>query len=432
MNLSYFSKKFDEHFSLLNERELGISAGFIQRTPRKISPFVLLKALCLSFTQLYKSYNQIAITISIIKGLTVSKQAVAKRIGLPVVNLCKSTLAALLSKQVIYSEECYTIFSKFKRVLVQDSTSIHLPLNMAEKFPGSRNRFNIQYAVAKIQSIIDLKKNSFIDLIITPFTKNDQAVSGDIIKILNPGDLVIRDLGYFVLPVFKKIADRNAFFISRLRNDITLLDKKMNRLKLIKELKRFNKFDQWVYTGVKEKLFIRVVAIPLPKQIADERRRKLRSNRDLRLNPSKERFELCSWAIFITNVSKDIWSAEQIKEIYKLRWRIEIIFKAWKSHFKLTQFESTSNQYIIETMIYARLIYILIFNTVLFVPFFYKSRDKNKKGISLLKLSKYFSHDIISYLECENTSFSSSLISYFCSYEKRKKRKNYLQLLQLS
>ena len=64
MNLSYFSKKFDEHFSLLDERKLGISAGFIQRTARKTSPFVLLKALCLSFTQFYKHIIKSRLPIS--------------------------------------------------------------------------------------------------------------------------------------------------------------------------------------------------------------------------------------------------------------------------------------------------------------------------------------------------------------------------------
>jgi Transposase DDE domain. len=43
-----------------------------------------------------------------------------------------------------------------------------------------------------------------------------------------------------------------------------------------------------------------------------------------------------------------------------LRWRIETIFKAWKSHFRLTEVPRGSAAQL-EAMIYARLIFVTIF-----------------------------------------------------------------------
>jgi hypothetical protein len=56
----------------------------------------------------------------------------------------------------------------------------------------------------------------------------------------------------------------------------------------------------------------------------------------------------CGWEIFVTNVSRMIWTPPRdVSNAYGLRWRIEIIFKAWKSHFKLTHLTNGSKNYIV-------------------------------------------------------------------------------------
>lgn len=431
MYSNHFSRQLDRHFLNLDENQIGTESEFVKRTARKIAPLIFLKALCLTICYNSISYTQIALLISIWKTTTVSKQAVAKRIGKPIVEFCKTALTVLLSKQLITTQSL-PLLSEFNRVLVQDSTSIQLPQRLASKYPGSRNRFGIQYAIAKIQAIIDLKSNNFLHLKITPFIKNDQSVSADIVSLLQKGDLVVRDLGYFVLSVFQKIINKGAFFISRSRHDVILFDNSFKRIDLLKRLKRCASFDQWVYLGAQDKIRVRIIAIPLTKQIADERRRKLVHNRDRRLNPSKSHLALCSWAIFITNVSEDVWPAEKIKAIYKLRWRIEIVFKSWKSNFNLDNIDSVPNQYLSEALMFSKLIYILIFNTVLFVPLLFDTREQTRSQVSVLKLAAIASNNLIFDLFSLNQSERIVLLKYFCSYEKRKKRDNYFQLLKLS
>jgi len=231
------------------------------------------------------------------------------------------------------------LLSFFKRVLTQDSTNLPLPQKLAPYFPGSGNSTNKKNAMIKIQTIIDLLTEKYIHFHLTAFTYNDQRAAADILEILSAGDLVIRDLGYFAPRVFRSIIDRHAYFLSRYRHGTDLFDGNGNKIDLLAMLKKTPILDRRVTLGTGARVPVRLVCIPVPEQVANERRRRLLANkkRDRRLNPSKEQLVLCGWSILITNVSESIWSIEDVSNAYGLRWRIEIIFKAWKSHFKFKE-----------------------------------------------------------------------------------------------
>jgi len=44
---------------------------------------------------------------------------------------------------------------------------------------------------------------------------------------------------------------------------------------------------------------------------------------------------LCAWEIIIPNLS-EAWTAQQGLDLYRVRWQIEVLFKAWKSDLHLT------------------------------------------------------------------------------------------------
>ncbi|MBE0544218.1 MAG: transposase [Verrucomicrobia bacterium] len=44
------------------------------------------------------------------------------------------------------------------------------------------------------------------------------------------------------------------------------------------------------------------------------------------------------WTIVLTNVPRAVWPAKALAPLYRLRWRSEMIFKAWKSHLGLHPF----------------------------------------------------------------------------------------------
>jgi len=96
-------------------------------------------------------------------------------------------------------------------------------------------------------------------------------------------------------------------------------------------LGHMGEYDGPVLVGAKDRVAVRLVALRVPQQVAAARRRKMRSNRDERLNPTREGMVLQGWNIFITNIGSDRLTAQQLAGRYRCRWRIETVSKTWKA-----------------------------------------------------------------------------------------------------
>jgi len=380
------------------------------------------------------SFEVIATHLGLLTKRTISKQAVAKRISKTCIEFLINTLhATIFSVSKSTDTVKAGVFKTFKRVLIQDSTCIQLPAQLAHYFPGSKNQTGKTNSILKIQTIYDLLKETFVQFTISGFTYNDQRASQDILELLRPNDLVIRDLGYFASSVFQKIDGLKAFFLSRLLYGTSIFaEDKKRKLNILTLLRQHGNLDINVCIGEKEKVPLRLVAIQLPQSIATERRRKARNNRDHRNKPSKERLALLGWEIFVTNVSDVTWNSKSVAKIYGLRWRIEIIFKSWKSHFKLSGF-TTGSRFQIEALIYSRLIFITIFQTCLFAYPQFQLNQRQPPSLSLLKVARFFSqHPQLIYSHIAmviDSSILKKMLVYYCSYDKRQDRRNYSQIL---
>jgi hypothetical protein len=413
---------------------LARQAGAVQRR-RKIKPTSLLWAFCLLTLHGSCSLSMAAIFTGILSGCVLSKQALSKRINDAWVLLFSKTLFCTVARTALQKEmKANGIFSLFNRVLVTDSTKLSLPKKLASFFPGSRNQSQKQNAMISLQATLDLLSETFVDFLVAPFTYNDQRAAPDILKIIVAGDLIIRDLGYFVPQVFRSIIAKSAYFLSRYHNKTDLLDANGNKIDLLALLKKIPLLGTWVYLGKEARILVRLVAIPVPDKVANERRRKLlkNKNRDRRLNPSKEQLALCGWEIFVTNVPETTWTFQDVSNAYGLRWRIEVIFKAWKSHFSMTEFTNGSKEYVL-ILIYVRLIFITLFQ-VTFVRLD-NWIDETAPGthLSLLKFAQFFRLFVIMALGSAivNSDILLSQILRHCAYEQRIKRLTYGHLMQI-
>jgi hypothetical protein len=326
----------------------------------------------------------------------------------------------------------HQLFKKFNRVLVQDSTAIALDEKLIKFFPGAANKTG-QKATAKIQAVIDLVHEEFCHFELGAFTRNDQAAAEDIVSILEKNDLVLRDLGYFTLESIPKIEDKGAFYASRLRYGVAVFTEDgETRIDLAKILKKKGFLDTAVRIGAKKKILTRLIAVPVDDDTANERRRKARQNRDKRLNHSEDYFTLLGWNIFITNIPEDVCSAEQLCQIYGVRWRIETIFKAWKSHFKLTDVPK-ANVNRVKAQIYATLIWITFFQTAILTYYNQKSYEENGLFISMKKMAQFLREmGYLTLFGSENEAdmeLITEIIVKHCTYEKRN-RLNYPQTIQ--
>jgi hypothetical protein len=315
---------------------LACTTGFQQRSQRKIKMLDLTMGIMAVVATGRMSLERVAASIARRAGKSYSKQALHKRLSATVSAFLLAVFGRCM-EPVTREAISHGLFASFKRVLLHDSTILSLPTRYADHFPGTANRRKA-FSQLKIQVVCDLLRASVEHLSLSGFTRNDQRAAPDILALLRPGDLLIRDLGYFVLSVFADIIALKAFFLSRYRYGTVILDPNTERpIPLIKMLKKHGFFDAQVWLGETARVPVRLVAVAVPDAVANQRRRKLRQNRDHSLNPGKEHFFMLGWNIFVTNVDSHVWPAKQLPIIYRVRWRIETLFKAWKSYLALTE-----------------------------------------------------------------------------------------------
>jgi len=402
--------------------QIARSCGFLQRRPRKVHPGAFLQLCCLLALQTQVSLRAWACLWGLLTNLTLSKQAMAKRCSPAAVTFVRTVLECLLQRLITPARQIPESLRHFARVILQDSTTLALHPKLAACFPGPRNQSQQPSAGLKIQVFYDLLSQRCLRFWLSPFTTNDQKASPQILALAHRGDLIIRDLGYLVLEVLAQAHRQGISFLSRWRHGIMLRDPHTGApLDLLAELRRRGCWDTPVLLGQKERLHARLIAIALPAPVAAERRRKALANRDRRLRPSKERLALLSWEIFITNVPPEIWSTRVVAETYRLRWRIEILFKAWKSHFRLGHFTNGSASQI-QLLIYGRLLWIALFKAAFLPP------CAQAQPLSVLKLAA-FSQDYMLFAlllllpSPPDPSRLLSQIAYHCRSEPKRKRR---------
>ncbi|PGD89797.1 IS4 family transposase, partial [Bacillus pseudomycoides] len=105
--------------------------------------------------------------------------------------------------------------SYFQRIRILDATIFQVPNHLAPIYPGSGGC--AQTAGIKIQLEYDLHSGKFLNFQMEPGKNNDKTFGTDCLDTLHPGDLCIRDLGYFSLKDLDQIDQRGVFYVSRLK-----------------------------------------------------------------------------------------------------------------------------------------------------------------------------------------------------------------------
>lgn len=427
--------RLQHHLEELPLEALGRTSGFRIRRAKKITPALFVQAACLVVTLGLVSYRRWAGLIGLLGQCTLSKQALFERMNTKAVSFLQSVLGALLATVAVPQGCKLNMLRQFHRVLLQDSTTIKLSQALARFFPGPQNQRGARPGMLKIQACYDLLSQTFVHFSLGSFRRNDQAASPEVLALVQPGDLIIRDLGYFVLEVLEQIQAAHAYFLSRLRLGVSLWEVDgLTPVDLLRRLRKSGNLDGQLRLGAK-KVLVRLVAIRLPPEVAAQRRRQARQSRDRRSAPSAERLALLGWALFITNVQASTWSAQTVAEIYGLRWRIETIFKAWKSHFGLAQVPPKASKNQVESLICAKLIFITLFQVCFWQSHSLDAGTHGRAPLSLLKVAQaaqsYLLTLVLHQQGIDPLVAWKRLLDVHCRYERRT-RKHFMQEMQLS
>lgn len=405
----------------------------MRRKSRKISAVDLLALMCLESQKGSPSYNDLAARFDALYNVSPSKQAICKRINTACVLFFQAALALLIQLKVIDQEkEAVKACGKYNRVIIQDSTIIKLPFNLFAQFSGVSNGHH-QVCNARIQGAYDLLSGRFLTFSIDSYSKNDLQAASDL--ELRDKDLVLRDRGYLSYGEIVRHITAGADCIFRHKSRSQYLDPVSGKpINLIALLKKHRYLDIEVSLNNAEQTKVRLVAAPVSRKVANNRRMKAKKEVHGR-DPSAEVLMLMGWTIFLTTIPRPEADFKKISKIYRLRWQIEMIFKTWKSHLHFDKIHHVSSNQL-QILLTARLTMIVLCMHKLFIPLREKIYDQYDRNLSMLKFMNYIMKNqyhvfplMISLLQ-NNKDPSSNLYSNlvrYCCYDKRK-RLNMTQL----
>jgi hypothetical protein len=368
-----------------------------------------------------KSYWDWARSLTGVIGETVSKTAIFYRMNKEWVATVKALVREVVAQQASKKIE-RSLFAPFKNIWLQDSTSVQLPEVLFEKFRGKIMEGK-KKSVAKLNIIVEALNGNCPLMEWDSFTVTEQSLAPTIMKVAEAGDLVIRDLGYFVLNIFSQMNAAGISFLSRWRYGVRLYDIQNGKeINLSKHLKGKSWIDIKVLCGREERLTVRLVAIKLPPEVANERRRKAMKDNHKTVNHSQEYLDLLDYVIFITNVGDEIWNYRQVATAYRIRWNIEILFKSWKSGFYIEEMipEAIKHTDRIESILYLMLLYIAWFQMLVYEPMRWCLRQSGKY-LSIIQLAKWIIPNTMKWINNKITKKMKTEILYFCKYDTRRR-----------
>jgi hypothetical protein len=249
----------------------------------------------------------------------------------------------------------------FNKILLQDSTIISLPETLSRIFKGSGGSGS--KAAIKIDIIFDINQSSIINMKCCAGRVSDgnANISEEILKHVGQEDLVIRDLGYFNIKQLSKIANKNAYFISRLSKSINIYlnendEKPFDIIEYVeKNNVKHKEIDMWVYLGKTERVPVRLIVIKVPPEVVEIRRAKHKRANGRSKEPSESLIEWNGYTFMITNIPKEQLSYHAILILYKTRWQIELLFKNFKTNLSIDEITG-ENKYRILCLLHIKIL----------------------------------------------------------------------------
>jgi len=294
------------------------------------------------------------------------KQSLHERFNENAVAFLKLLLENVLARQ-INSHVFKDLLPKQKRIKIKDSTSFQLPEHLKDIYPGSGG--STSKACVKIQFEYDLKSGKVIELTIGGYTTTDLTNSYKSKDSIEATDLLIRDLGYISLDFLNIIQKKEAFFLNRIKSNVSLWIKNKEGLfepldlaKIEKQMRKGKTATRQftVHLGQKKSVQCRLILECLPPEVSAEKLRKAKraAQREGRAL-GKDTLARIGLNLFVTNMSDEDLPLESVWPLYRLRWQIELVFKVFKSVAKIDKIKKV-NRYRLECYLYGKLLWAVL------------------------------------------------------------------------
>ncbi len=339
----------------------GRSSKFVKRNSKLSAP-KWVQALTLGWLAnpeaTLEELSQAALTV----GVKVTPQGIHDRFSSESAECFKQVLGAAVEQAVSADGVAVPILARFSGVYLADSTTIALPEALHELLPGCGNQAGTSTAL-KLGVLFNVADGALALLEPVPAREHDRSLQVGRQQLPEEA-LWLADLGFFDLARLAQMDREGVYWLTQVQAGTVLYDEQGERLELVELLKarckRKRKLDMPVLLGAEARIGCRLLAQRVPKEVAQERRRRLRAEAKRRgQGVSATRLALAEWTVLVTNVGEAKLTVAEALVLVRVRWQIELLFKLWKSHGKID--ESRSHKpYRVLTEVYAKLLGMLL------------------------------------------------------------------------
>jgi len=362
VNISNFSNKWKSLFDKITK--LARDKMFLQRVS-KLKPSLLLKTVIHGQLEYerpsLKNYCQIFHEIS---KKTISFNGFDKRINTRTIEFMRAFLHELLAFASRKIKSIPFLLKSFSEVYLLDSTQIKLINDSKDKYKGSNG--SASESAMKIQCLFNVLRGKYDHFTISDGVSPDQKFGEKIVKSLRFNSLILFDLGYTTFSFIIKLIQKGVYFVSRFPHynyrvfNIASPDQEIDLLNVLQENK--SKIVEMTVLLGKQRIPGRIIAFPLKKSVIEKRQKEAIEKSKKRGRKAPERhLKFLEWSIYFTNAPNEVIRTKDIYPIYRLRWRIELIFKVWKSKLDLGYLSGQRIERI-EFELFAKLISLTFYN----------------------------------------------------------------------
>src|SRR2546421_11932919 len=328
--------------------QLAREVGFIQRE-REISGADFVQTLILGWLQEPEITLDGQTQVLERREVSISASGLSQRFTPAAATLLQRVLERLCAEQMQVEPVEIALLKQFSAVILEDSSSITLPPKLAEVWRGCGGSAGTNEAAIKLFVRWDVLRGELQGPGLEQGRRNDKR--GPLpLSDLPDGCLYVADLGFFGVQRLSSIAHGEPghqgvkrYFVSRYQAKTALQTRSGHRIQLrgILPQQEGQVVEVGALLGRAGRLPVRVIMLKVPKEVADERRARMREAAQAQGRTADEEvLFLADWTIVLTNVPRRRLSSEQVLVILRLRWQIERLFRLWKEHGYIDQWRS--------------------------------------------------------------------------------------------
>jgi hypothetical protein len=310
------------------------ATGFVQRRS-KLTGAAFVQALVFGWLANPHASLAALAQAAAVAGVAISPQGLDQRCGEAAAAFLEEVLAAAVQAVIAAEPVAIPLLERFSAVVLLDCSTVVLPDALGLWWPGcGGSSATHTQAALKLGVRFDLCRGALRGPLLYDGRTHESTTALQHAP-LPAGALRLADLGFFDLDVLARLGAQDGYWLSRLHFGTAVYDAQGRRWAVLDVLAAQGtaQVDLSIALGVQQRLPVRLLAVRVPQEVADQRRRRLRATaRDRGRTPSAARLAWADWTLLVTNVPPAMLSWRDALVLARARWQIELLFKLWKSH----------------------------------------------------------------------------------------------------